>query len=295
MSGAGTEEGGPAPLALSLVVCTRDRAHAIGPCLGALAELRSPAPWELVLVDNGSRDHTRALLDRFAAEAAGLRVQVASEPRPGLARARNAGVAASRGDVVAFTDDDCLPAPDYVDAVLRVFEDRRIGYMGGRIALHDPLDDPITTRDVPEPTPLPPYSFVPAGVIQGANMAVRREVLLRVALFDPALGAGTPFPSEDVDLAARAALAGDAGGYFPGPCVRHAHGRRTAAAVARLRAGYSRGRGAYYAKRLIDGPARGRYARELYWTLRRVPERHAVQELRGALHYAACRAARRAG
>ena len=280
---------GAPPPALSLVVCTRDRADALEPCLRALGALRSTARWELVLVDNGSRDATRERLDRFATDAP-IDVRVVSEPRPGLGQARNAGVAASRGAVVAFTDDDCFPGPDYVDAVLRVFADPHVGYMGGRIARHDPLDDPITTRDVDEPTPLPPRSFVPTGLIQGANMAARREVLLEVGLFDPALGPGTPFCNDDVDFVARAALAGFAGGYFPGPCVRHAHGRRSPGAVARLRTTYDRGRGAYYAKRLIDGPARTRYAKELYWTLRRVPSRQSIEELRGALRYAAFRA-----
>lgn len=282
-----------ATVALSLVVCSRDRAHALGPCLAALSALHASVRWELVVVDDASADDTPQMLARFAASAP-IDVRLVREPRPGLGRARNAGVAAARGAVVAFTDDDCYPATDYVDAVLRVFDDPAVGYMGGRIARFDPLDDPITTRDVLEPTPLPPYSFVPTGLIQGANMAARRAVLDHVRLFDPALGPGTPFCNDDVDFAARAALAGYAGGYFPGPCVYHAHGRRSPGAVARLRATYDHGRGAYYAKRLIDGPARVRYAKELYWALRRVPDRHAVEELRGALRYAAYRSAPKA-
>lgn len=237
-----------------------------------------------------ARATKRALLDTFAA-AAPFDVRVVTEPRPGLGRARNAGVLASCGAVVAFTDDDCYPAPDYLDAVLAVFRDPALGFMGGRIVLHDPLDDPITTRDVAESTRLPAGSVVPTGLVQGANMAARRDVLLRVGLFDPALGPGTPFCNDDVDFVARASLAGYAGGYFPGPCVRHHHGRRSPEAVRRLRAIYDRGRGAYYAKRMLDGPARAQFARELYWTLRAAPPARALRELGGALRYAAHRAA----
>ncbi|CAA9308305.1 MAG: hypothetical protein AVDCRST_MAG11-1309 [uncultured Gemmatimonadaceae bacterium] len=294
-----TVEGRPArapadagAVALSLVVCTRDRDAVLGDALATLDRLRCRRSWELVLVDNGSRDGTRARLDAFAARAT-VTVRVLGEPRPGLGRARNAGVLAARGAIVAFTDDDCYPAPDYLDAVLAVFDDPAVGYMGGRITLFDPGDDPVTTRDVPHATPLPPRSFVPAGLIQGANMAARRDVLLAVRLFDPELGAGTPFCNEDVDFVARASAAGYAGGYFPGPCVAHHHRRRSAGAVGRLRAGYDRARGAYYAKQLLDdGPVRREYARALYWSLRGVPARPAVRELAGALHYAAHRAAR---
>ena len=277
--------------AISLVVCTRDRGPVLDAALSALARLTCRRAWELVLVDNGSRDDTRARLDAFASRAT-IDVRVVSEPRPGLGRARNAGVLASRGALIAFTDDDCYPAPGYLDAVLAVFDDPAVGYMGGRITLHDPGDDPVTTRDVAEATPLPARSFVPAGLIQGANMAARREVLLAVRLFDPELGAGTPFCNEDVDFAARASAAGYAGGYFPGPCVAHHHRRRSAGAVGRLRADYDRGRGAYYAKQLLDGPVRGTYARALYWSLRGVPTPPSVRELAGALRYAAHRAAR---
>jgi glycosyltransferase involved in cell wall biosynthesis len=275
--------------ALSLVVCTRDRAAVLAPCLEALGALRCEARWELVLVDNGSRDETRARLDAFAREAK-VPVTVVGEPLRGLGRARNAGVRASQGAVVAFTDDDCYPAPDFLDAVLQVFADPGVGYMGGRIARFDPADDPITTRDVAEPTPLPPYSFVPTGLIQGANMAARREVLFAVGLFDPALGPGTPFCNDDVDFVARAALAGFGGGYFPGPCVYHHHRRRSPDAVRALRSTYDFGRGAYYAKRLLDGPARGRYAKAFYWSMRRPPTAMALRELGGALRYVATRA-----
>lgn len=283
----------PAP-ALSLVVCTRDRAAHLDPFCAALQALRCAEPWEIVLVDNASRDATRQRLDLFA-RGSPVPTRVVHEPRPGLGAARNAGVRASAAPLVAFTDDDCYPEPDYLDAVLRVFADPAVDYMGGRIRLHDAADDPITTRDVDEPTPLPPYSFVPAGLIQGANMAVRRDVLLSIGLFDPQLGPGTPFCNDDVDLVARASLAGHGGGYFPEPSVLHHHRRRSAGAVAALRRTYDRGRGAYYGKRVLDGPARLRYVKELWWSLRGPSRATAFRELGGALRYAVHRATSQRG
>ena len=91
MSGAHAAQEVPdAAPALSLVVCTRDRGAYLGACLDAVARVRAGVPWELVVVDNGSRDATPAVLRAFA-RTAPVRVTLVHEPRPGLARARNAG------------------------------------------------------------------------------------------------------------------------------------------------------------------------------------------------------------
>jgi glycosyltransferase involved in cell wall biosynthesis len=254
----------PAPPDLALVVCTRDRAERLPATLAALGALRSARPWELVLVDNQSRDATPAVLAAFAAGAARapavpgapVAVTVLAAPLPGLARARNVGVAAARAPVLCFTDDDCYPAADFLDQWAAVFDDPAVGYGGGRIDLHDPADYPITVRVSPEPVALRPGAYVDAGLIQGANMAFRRAVLSAAGGFDEGLGPGTRFNCEDVDMAARAAAAGAAGGYFPGPRVRHHHGRRAGPAVDALRRSYTHGRGAYHAALLLRSGAR---------------------------------------
>lgn len=294
--------------ALTLIVCTRDRAQRLAPTLAALGAVRAACAWELVLVDNGSRDDTPAVLERFAAEAARApgvpgapaAVVVVREDAPGLARARNAGVRAARAALLCFTDDDCYPAPDFVDRWAAVFEDPAVGYGGGRILLHDSADHPITTRPELELIPRAPRAYVWPGLVQGANMAFRRAVLEAAGGFDPAMGPGAPFNCEDVDAAARASALGAAGGYFPGPVVRHHHGRRAGPAVAALERSYAHGRGAYHLALLLRRGARRHAARAwamLLWDgargrTRRVAARVAGEVL-GAAHYAAYRAARR--
>ncbi|MFL5577777.1 MAG: glycosyltransferase family 2 protein [Gemmatimonadaceae bacterium] len=273
---------------LSLIVCTRDRRDRIGATLGALARLAGARPWELVVVDNGSRDGTAELLRDFAA-AAPFPVTIASEPAPGLGRARNAGVAAARGALLAFTDDDCYPAADFVESWCDVFDDPGVGYGGGRILLHDPLDFPITVRTETAPIPLAPGAFVDPGLVQGANMAFRREVVVALGGFDPRLGPGTPFVSDDVDLAARASAAGVRGGYFPGPVVRHHHRRRAPDEVEALRRTYDRGRGAYFAKLLLRPDTRALALRHWYWRARLTPKAAVGREVVGAAHYLARR------
>src|SRR5215469_14738424 len=174
--------------AVSLVICTRNRAGQLRACLAAVGAIRCRQPWETVIVDNGSGDDTRVIAQSFLRDAAvdGCYVW---EPRPGLSRARNAGLDASRGAIVAFTDDDCYPATDFLDRVWEVFADPRIGFMGGRILLHDPADYPLTVNESRETLRFTACSIVPCAVVQGANMAFRRAALVGIGGFDPALGA----------------------------------------------------------------------------------------------------------
>ena len=149
---------------------------------------------------------------------------------------------------------------DYVDAVLAAFDGRPdVGVLGGRILLFDPEDARVTIDERDHPEEIAPRSFVPAGAVKGANLSFRREALQAIGGFDPELGAGTPFPCEDIDAVANVLWAGFRGRYDPRPVVLHHH-RRRLPDVPRLRAGYDRGRGAYYAKFLLRPDCRRAYA-----------------------------------
>jgi glycosyltransferase involved in cell wall biosynthesis len=282
-----------APL-LSLIVCTRNRRDRLAPFFDAVARIRARAWWELVIVDNGSTDDTAQHLETLV-RSLDVPVTRVSEPRPGLGRARNAGVEAARGALLAFTDDDCYPAVDYVDRVVDAFAASDRGFIGGRILLYEPEDHPITIRVDSAPIPIPPRSVVPTGLVQGANMAFRREVLARIGGFDDALGPGTPFCNDDVDAVARASAAGFAGSYVPEPVVHHHHGRRDPADIAALWRSYDHGRGAYYAKCIFDSPVRWQVARYWWQSVGAVKLGATARELEGALEYALRRLTRRLG
>src|SRR5512138_3777955 len=87
---------------LSLVVNTRDRGAVLGSALAAFDRLRCRAPWELVLVDNGSSDQTPRLLSEFR-DRTTLACTVLCEPRRGSSFAKNTGWRAARGAIVCFT------------------------------------------------------------------------------------------------------------------------------------------------------------------------------------------------
>jgi len=224
-----------------------------------------------------------------------VRITIVGEPRRGLGRARNTGVAAARGALLAFTDDDCYPAADYIDRVVEAFADPERAYVGGRILLFDAEDHPITVRVDSSPIPIPPYSVVPTGLVQGANMAFRRDVLERIGGFDNALGPGTPFCNDDVDAVARASAAGFAGSYVPEPVVHHHHGRRDPAAIAALWRSYDHGRGAYYAKCMFDLPTRWKVARYWWQSVGVEKSSATLRELEGAFEYTVRRLTRRLG
>jgi glycosyltransferase involved in cell wall biosynthesis len=251
---------------VSLIVCTRNRASRLPEFLGCIASLDAPAGgWELVLVDNASTDATPIVIDQFARDAS-FPVQCVQAAVPGLARARNVGLAHARGDILAFTDDDCYPRQNYLTALVDVFDEGRHGFVGGRVVLHDPGDARVCVRDVTTALDIAPRSFVPAGFIHGANMAVTREVLCSVGEFDPLLGAGAPcVAGEDIDYIARAVWAGWGGRYDPRPLVAHHHGRKPGPDAEIQRRGYDYGRGAYYMKRLLDRRSRRVYLSAWYW------------------------------
>ncbi len=278
-----------APPAVSLIVCTRDRAATLPACLDAIAAMRPSHPWELVLVDNGSSDATPRVLDEFTA-AVPFPVAVVRETRRGLASARNAGVRAARAPLLAFTDDDCYPAPDFLDRWVELFAEGAVGYGGGRVLLHDPEDYPITIRTDTVPTRVEPRGFIEPGLVQGANMAFRTDVVLALGGFDPALGPGGLFNFEDLDMASRAAAAGYAGGFFPGPTVRHHHRRRLAADVASLQRSYDGGRGAYFASLVMRRQAPRALVRHLRAGLAYKSSGVVLRELLAASRYVAYRA-----
>jgi glycosyltransferase involved in cell wall biosynthesis len=270
---------------LSLVISTRNRAEQLRRCLASLLRLDSAEPWELVIVDNGSSDHTGKVAEEFRQRFV-RGVTVLQVPEPGLGRARNHGWRAAHGEIVAFTDDDCYPDAAFVSAVVDAFAaEPTLGFLGGRIRLHDPTDYPITIQENPRPIELPPRRFIPAGLIQGANFALRRTALEAIGGFDPLFGAGALFPCEDVDVVARASAAGWRGAYDPAPLVYHHHGRKTPEEASRLMRQYDHGRGAYYTKCLLDPALRRSTLKHWCRQMARQPPGCTWRELRAACQY----------
>lgn len=255
---------------LSLIIPTRNRSASLSRTLESLRQLTTRLTWELVVVDNGSIDETQAILKDFAATFSGA-VQLVREPKQGLANAHNAACRLARSPICVFTDDDCYPQANYLDAVSQCFdEDPHIGFIGGRILPWNKDDCRVTIQESAQRVLFAPQSFIPTGVIQGANFACRRKAIEAVGGFDPRFGPGLHFfNAEEVELLARISNAGWAGAYDPRPLVYHNHGRKPGWDEWRVMRSYERGRGGYYAKCLLNRTMRATYLANWWKGLRK--------------------------
>jgi GT2 family glycosyltransferase len=193
--------GGPAsPPSVSVVVSARDEEAQIATCLASLISLAYPETRrEILVVDDGSRDRTAEIV-RGQAPAARL----LSTPRRGVAVARNHGIEAAEGELVAFTDPDCSVAKTWLDELTRAFSEPSVGAAAGSIVPFPPRTKAELwaarrrshNQLVPLAHPARSYAMTP-------NLAVRRDVLRRLGGFDPCFPGGG---WEDADLCWRLSL-----------------------------------------------------------------------------------------
>lgn len=217
----------------TVLICTRNRADTLATALDSHLALAVPAGvWrELLVVDNGSADHTPAVVEAFRRKA-GFEVGYLREDRAGHSVALNAGCRAARGEAIAFTDDDAFPAPGWLAALHDTF---------GRAAA-DWVYGPVVPRWAKGTAPRwygpatarlvacldhGPAGFVAADPEQsfyGVNHAVRRDRLLALGLYREDLGilpGGTSVSGNDTELFARALAAGYKLVYEPRAAVEH--------------------------------------------------------------------------
>jgi glycosyltransferase involved in cell wall biosynthesis len=274
-------------LDLSVVICTRNRAAQLTETLKRVSAVRSQLNWELIIVDNDSTDGTSAVVQEFAASCAHP-VHLIVKPGRGVSGAKNAGWRSAKAGIVVCIDDDCYPEEDYFDSIFELFSnDPKLGFVGGRILLHDPTDRRITIQESLEPLSFPPGSFIRPGVIQGANIAYRRAALTEVGGFDPWFGAGALYSGDETELMARISAAGWNGAYNPKPVVYHHHGRKTADDEWRLMRWYDRGRGAYYAKCILNRGMRNVYFKNWLLTRQHHSWKKTALEIVSGLEYVA--------
>jgi glycosyltransferase involved in cell wall biosynthesis len=239
---------------ISHIICTRNRAAQLRTTFKTfnLAQMKSQQI-ELILVDSDSTDDTVKVMEEFAAVYPKTRIVKAGK---GLGRARNAGIDAAKGDLIAFTDDDCYLDENYYQALHTLFaEPRQFHYGMGQILLYDDDDDGrIAVAWVSKPTIIKPGTVLPTGTFQGANIFFLREVFEKAGKFRDDMGSGTPFPCEDIEFATRCSLAGFTGVFTPIVKVFHHHGRKAGSKEANEAVfGYEIGRGAYYGSMIVDG------------------------------------------
>jgi len=279
---------------ISVSLITRNRADRVETFLAKAAAIETRRPWELVIVDNGSTDDTPSVLERARASFP-VPVTVVTDPTPGVARARNRGWQAAKAPVVVFTNDDCYLPADYVDRYADAFaSDESLGFVAGAVVRHDAADVNLGNAWRPDRFYVRPGMFLIPGDFITANMGFRRGVLESIGGFDEIFAYGNGLVGDDCDAVTRVTAAGWNGVFDPEIVVRHHHGWRPPEEVQRVVKGYAAGRGAFYAKCLLDPRVRWLYLKG--WTritFQRFVRDHTVtptvRELRGALRYLVAR------
>lgn len=202
-------------LQASVVFATHNRAERLRDMLAGLRAQTLPrAAFEVVVVDDASSDDTSAVLAE-AIERGDLHIRaIRHDHNRGPAAARNAGWRAARASFVAFSDDDCVPAAGWLDALLRAHRERPEAIVQGRT---EPRPDEIGALG-PFSRTLRVRSLGP--FFQTCNVAYPRVLLERLAGFDEQTF--TVPCGEDADLAWRGIETGSATVFAPDALVHHA-------------------------------------------------------------------------
>jgi len=216
----------------TVILCTFNRCELLENALDSLARSVLPADvdWDVLVVDNNSTDRTADVIKSFCKRYPG-RFRYLFEPRPGKSNALNSGIRESPCDVLAFTDDDVVVEPTWLQNVTRGVDGTCAG-VGGRILPEHtfsppnwiPFDDrhalaplAVFTPDIAAgPMDQPPY---------GANMAYDRQVFEKYGGFrtdlGPQAGSKNPQKSEDSEFGQRLLAGGEKLRYEPSAIVYH--------------------------------------------------------------------------
>jgi glycosyltransferase involved in cell wall biosynthesis len=173
----------------SVIIPTLNRCNLLADVVASVRAQCFPADqYEIIVVDNGSTDGTRELVERLNQDG-GKPIHYVYEPRPGLHWARHAGARAAQGDILAFTDDDALVTSGWLVGLSMAYDDPQVGAAGGPIHVH------WRTPAPPWVPPLGTFGHLDYGpeyqelawprTIYGGNFSVRKQALFDVGGFNP--------------------------------------------------------------------------------------------------------------
>jgi glycosyltransferase involved in cell wall biosynthesis len=222
----------PGAMKISVILCTYNRCQGLANTLETIAASHLPdcATWEVIVVDNNSRDQTREVVRDFCRRYP-ERFRYLFEPNQGLSHARNAGIKEARGDIIAFTDDDVTVDPTWLQNLTAPLQDSQWAGAGGRIRPgHDFLPPHWMAINGP-------FSLA-ASLVQfdlgdrecelseapfGANMSFRKIMFEKYGVFRTDLGrcGKNLIGNEDTEFGERLKAGGERLCYVPSAIVNH--------------------------------------------------------------------------
>ena len=174
---------------VSIIVPVYNSHNYLKKCLKALDNQTYPKGlYEVIVVDNGSEEDIKSVVNQFA------QTKYAYESQPGSYVARNKGISDATGEIIAFTDADCIPAPDWLEkGTIKFLQTENCGLVGGNIELFFLDSSSLTSVEVYESIE---YGFNQEKLIneehfcQSANLFTSKKIISRVGLFDSSLKSG---------------------------------------------------------------------------------------------------------
>lgn len=228
----------PDPPMFSVVVCSFNADRTMEPCLQSLQDLPYPN-YEVIVVNDGSTDRTLEIARKYE----GGRIRVIDQRNMGLSAARNVGIEAARGEIVAYTDSDCVVDPDWLTYLAYKFRD---GFKAVGGPNFPPPEDALVPSVVAVSPGGPTHVLLNDDVaehVPGCNMAFEKSVLQEINGFDVLYTAA----GDDVDLCWRLQNAGYPIGFSPVAVVWHFR-RNTVRAYLKQQMGYGKAEALLYFK-----------------------------------------------
>lgn len=214
---------------ISVIICTYNRSCHLRNVLNSLSEqvLPDALKWEIIVVDNNSMDDTNKVVKSFANTSL-IPVKYVKEERMGVSYARNRGIMESNGSYLAFIDDDAIAHDNWLAALYDAFQRYKCDCVGGKIYLRPVKKLPRwLRRDLWGFLAYLDYGDKPfqieAHYLYGPNMAVTKEVLNNVGLFNTELGRSGYIPTggEETELVERIVKTCGKAYYQPDAKVDH--------------------------------------------------------------------------
>jgi glucosyl-dolichyl phosphate glucuronosyltransferase len=218
---------------ITVILCTYNRAQSVGKALESVlaSVLPSGLEWEVLVVDNNSKDQTRAITNKFCLRHPG-RVRYLFEAQQGLSNARNAGIREARGEIIAFMDDDVTVELAWLQNLTASLHDDTWAGAGGRIQPPKDFTPPDwLTLDGGNMDSSGVLALFDVGTVPGelkkapygANMAFRKSMFEKYGGFRSDLGrcGNSLISNEDTEFGGRLMAAGERFRYEPSAVVYH--------------------------------------------------------------------------
>jgi GT2 family glycosyltransferase len=222
---------------VSVIVCAYNAERTMDRCLASLEKLNYPN-YEVIVVNDGSTDATREICERYDF------IRLINQENQGLSAARNVGLKASTGEIIAYTDSDCMADRDWLTYLAARFQSSPFGAIGGPNL--PPPDDSLVPSCVAVSPGAPTHVLLDDEVaehIPGCNMAFRRDALEAIAGFDPVFRTA----GDDVDVCWRLQNKGYKIGFDPAAVVWHFR-RNTVRDYLKQQRGYGKAEALLYFK-----------------------------------------------